>query len=790
MYAPRIALATAVLGGLALAPAEATAEITAAQVHEAIDRGVDWLKNEQQADGSWPDTVGHSGGVTALSTLALLEAGVPPDDPHMARALNWLRALQPTGTYVLALQTMVFAKAEPNRDLPLIARNVARLEAIQVPGGERRGSWTYGQPGTFAHGAATIGDNSNAQFALLALHEAERAGVPVSDSTWQMALDYWEAAQNPDGSWGYHPRSPGTGSMTAAGIACLVIASDMTHSGDARVEGGKIVCCQNDGENGQRRLERGLRWMGENFSASANPGPGARGQRWFYYYLYGIERVGRLTNRRFLGEHDWYRAGADRLVSRELGHADFWRGIEIENNERIATSLALLFLAKGRRPILLSKLRYGEGNEWNLHRGDVANLTGYVESRWERDLSWQVVDLAAASVEDLVQSPVLYLSGREDPFPADPARRAAAEKLRDYMDRGGFVLAEAVCGGEAFDRGFRELVELAFPEPEYQLRLLGPEHPIWRTEERIDPDQVRPLLGLDFGCRTSLVHLPPDPPRHALSCLWEVSRTGRGITLPAAVQSEVDAGLSIGMNILAYATNREVKYKYEHFAPPESDRPRDALDRGRLYLASIRHPGGCNAAPLALRNFLEAAADQLQLRVGTEAREVDLTDPELFAYHMVFMHGRHTFRLTDTERKNLRTFVERGGMVFANSICTSKAFTESFRREMAEIFPDRSSEPIAAGDPLYSPDYGGFDLSTVSRRELETNAGDGPIATTIRKGPPVLEGIRIDNRWGVVFSQYDISCALEQHAMLECPGYPRDDAARISLNVLLYSLQQ
>jgi hypothetical protein len=41
-----------------------------------------------------------------------------------------------------------------------------------------------------------------------------------------------------------------------------------------------------------------------------------------------------------------------------------------------------------------------------------------------------------------------------------------------------------------------------------------------------------------------------------------------------------------------------------------------------------------------------------------------------------------------------------------------------------------------------------------------------------------------------MFSPYDLSCALENHESLECAGYTRKDAARIGLNVLLYSLYQ
>ena len=59
-----------------------------------------------------------------------------------------------------------------------------------------------------------------------------------------------------------------------------------------------------------------------------------------------------------------------------------------------------------------------------------------------------------------------------------------------------------------------------------------------------------------------------------------------------------------------------------------------------------------------------------------------------------------------------------------------------------------------------------------------------------RRVPPAMEGVRIDDRYGVIFSPYDMSCALENHESLECRGYGRRDAARIGLNMLLYALHQ
>ncbi|HEV3137026.1 MAG TPA: DUF4159 domain-containing protein [Pirellulales bacterium] len=768
------AVALALVLAVLSAPVVTADDISPEQVRNSIDRGVSFLKRQQNNNGAWPDHPGNDGGVTALCTLALLNAGVPPDDEKVQKSLAYLRAHTFAQTYVVALQTMVFCAAEPKKDRLLILQNARWLEENQITSGPFKGSWSYPTVGR--------GDPSNSQFALLGLYEAERAGVKVNEKTWRLALQYWQQIQNPDGSWSYNKGLPPSGSMTCAGITSVIIASGELNSGDATVVGDRVECCGRQQTN--EVVENGLRWLELNFSVHGNPsgGGGKSAQGWLLYYLYGVERAGRMTARRFIGQHDWYREGADMLVRNQDNLSGFWKGTgNSETNPHIGTSFAVLFLAKGRRPVLAAKLRHGPGDDWNHHRGDLANLTNYVEKKWQRDLTWQVIESSAASVEDLLQAPVLFLNGRQVPqFTAEQKKR-----LRDYVDRGGFIFAEACCGGTDFEKGFRALMGEVFPEQEYKLRLLPPEHPIWHAEEPVDPEFVRPLWGIDIGCRTSVVFCPED-----LSCYWELGRTGRTQPLPERVKAEVAAANAIGINVMAYATNRELKYKYEQFATAAADSPRDDFDRGKLYVAKLVHPGGCNAAPGALGNLLRVAAEKLKLRVGTEARELAMTDPKLFHYHLVFMHGRHNFRLTAAERKQLRTYLERGGMLFADAICSSRDFNEAFAREMATIFPDQHLERIPPHHPIFTPEFGGDDLSRVERREPQRATADGPLTAQIREGEPYLEGLKLGDRYAVIFSPFDISCALENHESLECEGYTRRDAARIGLNVLLYSFHQ
>jgi hypothetical protein len=296
---------------LALVP-RASAQVTPEQVREAIGRGVNYLKSQQSAArGGWRERPTQPGGVSALCTLALLESGESPDSPAVQRALSYLRGLgEPSATYTAALQIMAFCAADPKKDLLLIRRNAEWLAETQIAAGPAAGSWTYGRVGK-----AGFGDNSNSQFALLGLYEAEQVGVEIDPLVWQRALNYWLGCQHEDGGWSYDMaklQRP-TGSMTCAGIGALVIASGQMHEGDARIVGETIECCGPQLDQGP--IERAVAWLSTRFSVQVNPGTASPSA--LYYYLYGLERVGRLTGRRFIGRHDWYREGAEALVQQQ-----------------------------------------------------------------------------------------------------------------------------------------------------------------------------------------------------------------------------------------------------------------------------------------------------------------------------------------------------------------------------------------------------------------------------------------------------------------------------------------
>jgi hypothetical protein len=268
-----------------------------------------------------------------------------------------------------------------------------------------------------------------------------------------------------------------------------------------------------------------------------------------------------------------------------------------------------------------------------------------------------------------------------------------------------------------------------------------------------------------------------------------LARPFRAKNYAADVEGQIEAARRIGVNVLAYATNREPKVKLSE-APILAGAKQDKSERAKLSIATIKHNGGWNAAPMALPNLLAHLSSELGIRTAADVNNLSLDDEQLFKFPVIFMHGRNDFTLTDAERKRLKLYIERGGVLVADAICSNEQFAAAFRREINAVFPDQPLEKVTANDVIFTNKFGGFDLRKIHRREPQRRGQDGPLKSTVREVAPELEGVKLGGRYAVLFSRYDISCALERHEALECPGYTREDAARLAINAVLYVLHQ
>jgi hypothetical protein len=514
------------------------------QVRRAIDRGVQFLREQEKGAGNWEAVDRASiitpGGWTSLALLALMHAGVPPADPLIERGLKYLRTVQPAQTYVVALQTAVFASAGRDEDRERIQRNVDWLVATMVKEGERCRGWTY-------NNEQRNPDNSNTEFALLGLDAGRRAGARIDRKVWEAIRVYYLATQQADHGWMYNLgfRTPTTMTMTTAGLCGLLLCDQVLDAGrEQPAADGRANACGNYADANQ--LAAALAWIDQYFRLELPTNT--------YYNLFGIGRAGRLCGQRFFNTHDWYRQGCDYLVRKQ--HPD---GAWQEDRFRdawpvVSTSLALLFLADGRAPVLISKLVHGPGSDWNNDRNDVRNLVDHASAQLfdKRPLAWEVIDTrrrirpGANSlnyedidnlVRDLRRSPIVYLTGHESP------EITGADKsiLRQYVEKGGLLLAVACCGRKEFDAGFRELMQELFPGQPLK-ELLG-DHPVWRAHVPVPSGDVK-LFGIDLGGRTRVLYLPQD-----FACAWET---------PPEPAAPSPLAYRLAANIIAYATGKKM----------------------------------------------------------------------------------------------------------------------------------------------------------------------------------------------------------------------------------------
>jgi hypothetical protein len=749
--------------------------LTAQAVEKSIERGLSFLKKRQQVDGGWPEFDGYSTGVSALSLLAMLNAGVPANDAAVVRAADYLRGDQPNKTYTISLHVLALCQLADPKDLPRIRQLVQRLEDSQ----QGDGGWFYNAgPGNT--------DASNSQFAVLALDAAEDAGIRVKEGVWEKCRGYWldeGLHQKKLGAWRYQAREKVSRSMTCAGIASLIMIRGRLGNREASINGDRVECCRSEGPDSEEDpVQRGLTWLGRTFSVNSTASIDNDSRYFPLYYLYALERVGRLTGARLIGEHDWYREGCSALLRSQNLERGSWVEEGIHNGEVIGTSLALLFLSKGKRKIVFTRLEHVDEPMWNRHPEGLRQLTRTLERTWKQDLVWQTVRLRDASVADLMQSPVLVISGEGGITLND----SEVERLRAYLDGNGTLVFEAIAGSgcgdpRAFEQSAQELTNRLVGQP---LARLPPDHPLWFAQREVAIDKLPEgcwIHGAQACCRTPVIYLPV-----AASCYWQLSDPRRQEKVPEVAAGQIDAMVAIGENIAAYATRRKLKDKLEGrgiVTPQSADAPQP---RGTLLVPRVTLGAGEQDASKALPNLMEMIRTQVRARISSQPLDIGIDPVQLEQYPIVFLHGRQSFELNDTQRDAIRAFVDTGGALFADSICASQAFTDSFRGQWARIFPQSPLKPLPADHPLLTLPKG----YNISRVTLRTAPGEDGKKAEARITVPPLEYAEADGRVIAVFSPYDLSCAMEYQTSMQCPGYDTGDAFKIGTNIILFFTQQ
>jgi hypothetical protein len=248
-----------------------------------------------------------------------------PVDPGKAPAAPAQRPDALADAFIAAVQRgMNDALLPPHlRSLPIVHMNKG---AVVPPG---RGAWA--NPPPFWNGEHT--DNSNTQFAILALWVARRHGVPM-ERTLAFIDHRFRSSQNPDGGWAYPYRGNTTNTMTCVGLLGLAMGHGFAQDtgNGVKKEGNLPKPLDPD-----LFIQRGLQKLGQTVG---NP------KERNLYFLWSVERVGVLYGLKTIGNTDWYAWESNLLLSRQHrdGHWDV--GGYPEHSYTLDTCLALLILKR------------------------------------------------------------------------------------------------------------------------------------------------------------------------------------------------------------------------------------------------------------------------------------------------------------------------------------------------------------------------------------------------------------------------------------------------------------
>lgn len=167
--------------------------------------------------------------------------------------------------------------------------------------------------------------------------------------------------------------------------------------------------------------------------------------------------------------------------------------------------------------------------------------------------------------------------------------------------------------------------------------------------------------------------------------------------------------------------------------------------------------------------FLTDAAKATGLEIDPRFARIALASDEVFITPMCIFTGEGDFTLKESERANLRRYLENGGFVFSSPGCSSQPWNDAFKREIALALP-------------------GYELRDIPMdHELFSTVHDIP-RLTVRGRTTRLKGIFVNGRLALVHSPEGLNNAANAKGCCCCGGAEISQAREVNVNAVAYVL--
>jgi len=282
------------------APAEKDRVKMDDQTKAAVEKALRWLKDQQNADGSWGRTTKTA--MTSFAILAFMANGHVPNQgtygPEVSKGIRYLLAssrdsdgylLGASGgnMYCHGMATLALSQAFGMSGDEDVKKVLKKAVDLIVRTQNREGGWRYDPSPTGADISVTI-------MQMMALRGAKDSGLNVPDKTIKGAIEYIHKCYDKrSGGYRYQPYSSGAGfARTAAGVCVLYLGGEYDKEEIKRA----VDYMERVGNDGTHY------WYGHYYAAHALNQVG--GEIWEKYY--DRMKTTLLARQRASGE--WYEA--------------------------------------------------------------------------------------------------------------------------------------------------------------------------------------------------------------------------------------------------------------------------------------------------------------------------------------------------------------------------------------------------------------------------------------------------------------------------------------------------
>lgn len=404
--------------------------------------------------------------------------------------------------------------------------------------------------------------------------------------------------------------------------------------------------------------------------------------------------------------------------------------------------------------------------DWNLCPADVQQLLVKAGVVLGQRYGTESIPLAGFD-GDPETTPVLFFSGaRSIRFD-----QTQLDAIRNYVLKGGTVIADNVAGSPYFYDSFVKGMADAFPES--PLRVVPLDHPVYHLiEDAVEvhfPKNVQgntPVLeGIYVGCRLGVVIS-----RYGLGCGWD----GHEVPLiEKAAYYDVASANKIGVNLVAYVIGysqvaRE-EAKPELFGALDEQRPTD-----ELVFAQLRHGGHWNVHPGGAASLLRVVRQNTSIRTSLKRVPVTAGKDDLSGFTLLYLTGMDRFEFDEAANSAIKRFLEGSGTLLINNGLGLGTFDAAVRVELKKILPEGVLEPVPPTHPIFSSVF---------------RIGQAKYAASIQ-GPatPQIEGISIGGDLRVIYSPFDLEAGWLGCDHPLARAYAPETAMQLGVNAIMYAM--